>query len=162
LGTSTARARVIGIGNLLLGDEGVGVHVARFLADHPRRPGDVDVVDGGTGGFGLLALMQGCGNLILVDATIDGRPPGTVRRIRPRYSRDFPPSLAAHDIGLKDLLDAFYLLGEVPDVVLYAVSIGGIQPMRTDLSPDVAVRVPDIAARILVDLGWRQPRPVTS
>ena len=43
-----------------------------------------------------------------------GHPPGTVRRLIPEFSTDFPPSLAAHDIGLKDLLDSFYMLGDEP------------------------------------------------
>jgi hydrogenase maturation protease len=86
--------------------------------------------------------------MILVDATADGSPPGTIQRLVPRFSSDFPPSLTAHDIGLRDLLDSFYLLGETPEVVLYAISIRFPQELGLGLSPEVAAAVPVVADRI--------------
>ena len=65
---------ILDIGNLLMGDEGVGVHVARALDDLGDRP-DVDVVDGGTGGFHLLEYFERYGRLILVDAALDPHVP---------------------------------------------------------------------------------------
>lgn len=101
----------------------------------------------------LLEPLQAAGRVILVDATCDGRPPGTVQRLRPRFASDFPPSLAAHDIGLRDLLESFYLTGDAPDVVLYAVSIALPQDMTTELSPEVAAVVPEVARAVLVEAG---------
>ena len=146
--------RIIGIGNVLLGDEGVGVYVARYLMEQSGLPEGVDCLDGGTGSLVLLEPMQTARRLILVDATMDGHPPGTVRRITPEFSTDFPPSLAAHDIGLKDLLDSFYMLGdEPPDVVLYTISIAGFQEMLVGLSEPVAAAVPEAAKRIRAELS---------
>ena len=105
-----------------MGDEGVGVAVVEHLRGLPSPEG-VEYLDGGTGSFTLLGPMREARRIILVDATADGAPPGTVRRLEPRFSRDYPRSLTAHDIGLKDLLDAFYLLGDTPKVTLFAVSI---------------------------------------
>jgi hydrogenase maturation protease len=130
------QARIVGLGNVILGDEGVGVHVARFLAESGRLPEGVDCLDGGTGGLAMLGLLQ------------------TTRRLRPRFARDFPPSLAAHDIGLKDLLDSFYLLGDAPpDVVLFTVSIPAAPDLGMDLSPEVASAVPVAAERVLQELA---------
>ena len=68
-----------------------------------------------------------------------------MRKLRPKYSADYPKTLTAHDIGLKDLLDAFYLLGErAPDVTLFAVSIPPLQDLQLELSPPVSAAVPDI------------------
>lgn len=140
---------ILGIGNLLLGDEGVGVHVVRHLGSLGPLPEGVECLDGGTGSMVLLEPMQTAARLILVDATCDGRPSGTIERIVPRFASDFPPSLAAHDIGLRDLLESFYLTGGgAPDVVLYAVSIHLPQDMTTELSPAVAAAVPRVAAAI--------------
>ena len=89
-----------------------------------------------------------------MDAAADGNPAGTLRQLAPRFSSDFPPSLAAHDIGLRDLLDSFYLLGqERPDVALLTVSIDLPQDMTTELSPAVAAAVPGAvqAVRALLD-----------
>ena len=135
---------VLGIGNVLMGDEGVGVHVIRLL-EQEEFPAGVELLDGGTGSFLLLDPMQLARKVILVDATLDNNSPGTVRRLVPRFSTDYPRTLAAHDIGLKDLLDAFYLLGHQVDVVLFAVSISPLQDMGLELSPELAARVPAIA-----------------
>lgn len=138
---------VLGIGNVLMGDEGVGVHVVRHL-ENDAIPEEVELLDGGTGSFLLLDPMQLARKVILIDATLDGNPPGTVRRLTPRFSTDYPRTLAAHDIGLKDLLDTFYLLGHKVDVVLFAVSIAPLQDMGLELSPDLAALVPEIAALV--------------
>lgn len=145
------RTLILGIGNLLLGDEGVGVHVVRHLESLGPLPAGVDCLDGGTGSMVLLEPMQDAGRLILVDATCDGHPPGTVQRLEPRFASDFPPSLTAHDIGLRDLLESFYLIGEAPEVVLFAVSITLPQDMTTELGPAVAAAVSGIAEAVLVE-----------
>ncbi len=142
---------VLGIGNVLMGDEGVGVEVIRHL-EKLVLPPRVELLDGGTGSFQLLGPMQEAERIILIDATVDGAPVGTVRRLRPRFSTDYPRTLTAHDIGLKDLLDAFYLLGTPADVTLFAVSIEMPQPIQLGLSPALRALVPTIAERVSEEL----------
>jgi hydrogenase maturation protease len=144
---SSAEILILGIGNVLMGDEGIGVHVVRHLMKMPLPEG-VTCLDGGTGSFNLLEPMQQARKVILIDATIDGAPAGTVRRLRPRFSKDYPRTLTAHDIGLKDLLDAFYLLGNPPEVILFAVSIAALQEVGTELSPEIAAVVPEVAREV--------------
>ena len=153
---------VLGIGNVLMGDEGVGVHILRHL-ERVSLPASVTLLDGGTGSFILLDPMCRAGRIVLVDATVDENPPGSVRRLTPRFSSDYPRTITAHDIGLKDLLDAFYLLGETPDVVLFAVSIPPLQQLGLELSPEIAARVPEIAElvrREIVNSGNYADRPL--
>lgn len=133
---------VLGLGNVILGDEGVGVHVVRELEKRELQPG-VECLDGGTGGFILLEPLQNADRIILIDAASDCNPPGTVTRTTPRFSRDYPPTLTAHDIGVKDLLDAFYMQGGTREVILYAISIDPNQHLSMELSPGCAA-----AARI--------------
>ena len=138
---------VLGIGNLLMGDEGVGVHAVTDFdvtaADLPVR-----VVDGGTGGFHLLGYLREYHPIVMIDAAMDGRAPGTVSLIRPRYAADYPRSLTAHDIGLRDLVEAAALSGTLPDVWLITVSIGEIAPMQTRLSPPVQAALPRVRALV--------------
>jgi len=150
---SKARILVLGIGNTLLGDEGVGVAVIEYLNAKGGIPAEVDLLDGGTGSMVLLEPMREARRMILVDATADGSPPGTIQRLVPKFSTDFPPSLTAHDIGLRDLLDTFYLLGETPEVVLYAISIRFPQEIHFGLSAEVAAAVPLVVKRIREELG---------
>lgn len=142
---------VLGIGNVLMGDEGVGVHVVRHL-ETLGVPEGVELLDGGTGGFLLLEPMARARRIILIDATLDDKPAGTVSRLTPRFSTDYPRTLTAHDIGLKDLLDTFYLLGHPVDVVLFAISIASLQEIGLDLSPAIAERVALIAQLVLHEL----------
>ena len=135
---------VLGIGNVLMGDEGVGVHVVRHMEQLGVPPG-VEILDGGTGSFLLLDPMQRARKVILIDATLDGNPTGTVRRLTPRFSTDYPRTLTAHDIGLKDLLDTFYILDHPVEVVLFAISIGSLQEIGMELSPEIEARVPEFA-----------------
>jgi hydrogenase maturation protease len=140
---------VLGIGNVLMGDEGVGVHVVNEVAKR-QLPDDVVCLDGGTGSFNLLEPMQTAERVVLIDATVDGEHAGTVRVLRPRFSKDYPRTLTAHDIGLKDLIDAFYLLGDTPNVTLFAVSIDDYQDMSTELS-DALMHSVSFVADMVVD-----------
>lgn len=137
---------VLGIGNVLMGDEGLGVHLVRHLEQNPHP--HIQYLDGGTGSFLLLEPMQQASRVILIDATIDGNPLGTIRRLKPRFSSDYPATLTAHDIGLKDLLDAAYLIGGELDVVLFAVSIGPLQELGTELSPVIIECMPELAKMV--------------
>lgn len=139
---------ILGIGNLLMGDEGVGIHVTRYLENHLQIP-DVDIVDGGTGGFHLLEYFQTYERVILVDATIDGKPQGTLTIIKPKYSSDYPQTLTAHDIGLKDLLDALYLLNKQPEIILFAVSISDLEGLKLELSEKLQPAVKNVANEIV-------------
>lgn len=142
------RTLILGVGNLLLGDEGVGVHAARRLASVPLPPG-AEVLDGGTGGFQLLSLFQEYDPIILIDATIDGEPPGTVKLLRPRFAGEFPRTLSAHDIGLRDLLETAQLLGSLPTLYLITVSIAEIQQMTMELSPPVAASLKEVERTVM-------------
>ena len=143
---------VLGIGNVLMGDEGVGVHVVRRIELEPQ-PKNVCCLDGGTGSFLLLEVMQGAARVVLIDATVDGNPPGTLRRLTPRFSSDYPATLTAHDIGLKDLLDAAYLLGGPLDVTLFTISIAAPQNLGMELSSTIAARIDEIAEIIREELA---------
>jgi hydrogenase maturation protease len=150
------RVLVMGVGNVLMGDEGVGIHVVRRLADH-AWPANVSVVDGGTGGFHLLSHFEDCSVAVLVDATLDGRPPGTITVLEPRYAKDFPRVLSAHDIGLKDLVESADLLGHLPRIHLVTVSVADLQPMQLTLSPEIEAVVSD-AAHLVRTLAEAQAR----
>lgn len=138
---------ILGIGNLLMGDEGVGIHAVRFLQENHQLPG-IDIVDGGTGGFHLLDYFQSYDRVILVDATMDGQPPGTITILKPKYSSDYPQTLTAHDIGLKDLLDGLYLLNKQPEIILFAISISKLEGLNLNLSESLQPSVKDVAESI--------------
>jgi hydrogenase maturation protease len=147
----TPKILVLGLGNVLMADEGVGVHVVRALESHALPP-NVECLDGGTGGFILLEPMQQADRILMIDAAADGNPIGTVTRTVPRFSRDYPPTLTAHDVGIKDLLDLFYMLDGGREVILYAISINPIQQISLELSSVIKKAANEAIERILGEL----------
>ena len=143
---------ILGIGNLLMGDEGIGVHAIRRL-EHEAFPPHVQLLDGGTGGFHLLSYLQEYPIIVMIDATMDGEPPGTVKLIHPRFASDFPRALSAHDIGLRDLIESAVLVGALPEIHLVTVSVASVQPMQTWLSPEVEASIPEIVKTVHLALG---------
>jgi hydrogenase maturation protease len=134
-----------------MADEGVGVQLVRALEKTPLPP-NVECLDGGTGGFHLLGPLQEANRILLIDACVDGSPSGTVRRLQPRFSSDYPRTLTAHDIGLKDLLDAAYLTSGALDVTLFAISIDPLQGVGTELRPTLANKLPAILRTVRDEL----------
>lgn len=138
---------ILGLGNLLMGDEGLGVHFARAMEEE-TLPENVTVLDGGTGGFHLMSYLEDYPAIIAVDATLDERPAGTMRLIEPKFSRDFPRSLSTHDIGLRDLMEGLQILGKMPKIYLFVISIDTVQPLHIGMSPAVEVVMPELVSRV--------------
>jgi len=139
---------VMGVGNYLMGDEGIGVQVIQEMVKY-KLPEYVDILDGGTGGFLLLNCFEAYSTVIFIDATMDGKPAGTISLIRPKFASDFPSALSVHDVGLKDMIEAVYLMEKVPDIHLFTVSIEEIVPMTLELNPKVKESIPLIIKDIL-------------
>ncbi len=145
----------LGVGNYLMGDEGVGVHIAKMM-EQMDLPPYLDVLDGGTGGFFLMNYFDEYQTIIFVDATMDGKPAGTVTITEPRFASDFPNALSVHDVGLKDMIEAVYLSERVPKMYLVTISISEIKPMTLELSEPVAAsqqiaveKIQSLAAQII-------------
>lgn len=132
-----------------MNDEGVGIHVVSHLEKEGLT--GADLMDGGTGGFHLLGFIQSYKTIIIIDASLDEFPAGNVRVLHPEYARDFPRQLSAHEIGLKDLIDSAFILGNVPQIYLIAISVKDFQNMGMELTPEVEIAVP-VAAKYVKDL----------
>ncbi|MCE2611692.1 hydrogenase maturation protease [Flavobacteriaceae bacterium D16] len=139
---------VMGVGNYLMGDEGIGVHIIQEMAKLDL-PDNVDILDGGTGGFTLLGCFESYPTIVFVDATMDGKSPGTLSLIKPRFASDFPSALSVHDVGLKDMVEAVYLMDQVPDIHLMTISIAEMKPMTLELSEAVKASIPKAIDKII-------------
>jgi hydrogenase maturation protease len=139
---------VMGVGNYLMGDEGVGVHLIQALSEL-ELPDNLEILDGGTGGFLLLNCFDSYDTIVFVDATMDAKEEGTISLIRPKFAADYPSTLSVHDVGLKDMIEAVYLMENVPEIYLFTVSIDRIDPMSIGLSDKVKKAVPKLIVKIL-------------
>jgi len=139
---------IMGVGNYLMGDEGVGVHLIQQM-DKMDLPDYVDILDGGTGGFLLLSCFEAYNTVIFVDATMDGKEEGTISLIKPKFASDFPSALSVHDVGLKDMIEAVYLMDSKPNIPLFTISINEMVPMTIELSSKVEQAIPKTIDQIL-------------
>jgi hydrogenase maturation protease len=136
---------VIGVGNRLLKDEGVGIHVLQAL-EKETLPPDVHLFDGGICGIGLLDFFQGASKALLIDAADMNRKPGTILRFTPETLRAQAREIkfSTHDIGVAEVLELAKALGQSPEEVV----IIGIQPKEidwgTELTPEVQASIPKV------------------
>ena len=140
---------VIGIGNLLLMDEGIGVHTINELEKHDL-PGSIEIYDGGTGGFKLIDLMHGAARVIFIDAVDTGKAPGSVTIFRAEevHSIYNKKKYSLHDTDLMEIIKMAEMLGNPP-----MIEIVGIQPKTinygTTLSKELAVSMSNIVNSVL-------------
>ena len=139
---------ILGIGNYLMGDEGVGVHFVNTL-DESEFPENITFMDGGTGGFLLIPYLESHHIAIIIDATMDGKETGTVSLLKPKFSNDFPQSLSGHNFGLKDMVEILTMFDRMPDIYLYTITIDNMDPMVTELSPKVQASLTVVKTKIL-------------
>jgi hydrogenase maturation protease len=157
------RVVVLGIGNTLLADEGVGVHAARALEQGFALPEGVEVIDGGTAGMELLGPLAGADLLLVLDAVKSGRAPAALVLLEgDEVPAFFRAKLSQHQVSICDVLAGLEFEGAAPRELLLV----GVEPVSMELSlsltPPVAARLPqmvDAAVRALAQRGVHlQPR----
>ncbi len=152
---------VLGVGNILLSDEGVGVHLIRLLRERYDFPPEVEILDGGTLGLDLLPYVEAANRLLIVDAVQMDALPGTVVRLE---GEEVPAVLSLkyspHQVGLSDLLAAARLLGRSPpEVVLWGIQPASLE-VGLELSPTVAAQAETLLRNVLAELQRWGVRPL--
>jgi len=137
---------VVGLGCLILSDEGVGVHVVRRLVETHAIPADVHVIDGGTSAMELLDQLADIAHIVFIDAARTGGAPGAVIQLEgdalPIWFRQ---RMGPHQIGLADLLATLSLIGRAPQ----SVTLIGIEPQSLELGDELTAPVAVAAERAL-------------
>lgn len=137
---------VLGLGNVLLGDDGAGVTAVDYLARNYAVPEGASLHDGGTLGMALLPLLTSAERVILVDAVAANAPVGSLVRLTgEEVAHASLHRLSPHQVGVADLLDSARLVGNLPDeLVLLGVVPGSIE-LEVGLSPEVQASIPELA-----------------
>lgn len=141
---------VLGLGNVLLEDDGVGAAAVAVLLEGYDVPAGVRVFDGGTLGLSLLPYLEGADTVILVDAVRAECPPGSFVRLD---GDDVAPAVATrlspHQVGVADLLDGARWLGRYPDRVVLLGLVPESMELAVGLSPRVRSALPELADRVV-------------
>ncbi|CAA7600179.1 Peptidase HybD-like domain protein [Acididesulfobacillus acetoxydans] len=148
-----AKTLILGVGNELLQDEGLGIHAARLLT-HYDLPPNVEVIEAGTAGPQLLSLIEGVEHLIVLDSIDAKAEPGAIFHFKPADLGAFPQGYMAsiHDVGLLEVLQIADLLGQEPDTDIFAmqpaVIAWGLAP-----SPEIQARLRDFTNLVYSELA---------
>ena len=156
MSTNDRRTVVIGLGNPLMGDDGLGLVVLERLRREYAVPTDVELIDGGTWGMNLLPVIEDAGRVILIDAIDVGTAPGTpIRLERARLPRYLATKISPHQVDLRDVLGLAELRGTLPNDTIAL----GLQPKRValgnQLSDVLSCRVDDLVTLVVQELADR-------
>jgi len=142
---------ILGVGNIIMGDEGFGVHVVRSLSDIELRD-NVRVEEGGVGGFNLLGSLEGVRRLIVIDIMMADAPPGELLFFRPGpgFSEPGKRIISFHQVGILELVQMWGLLGYEPEIFFLVTRPEKLE-WGMELSPIVQVAA-DKAVRLLKEI----------
>lgn len=144
---------VLGVGNILLQDEGLGVKTIEKFIQNYRFPNNVQVLDGGTLGMGLLPFLEGTSKLIIIDAISGQLPPGSIYKLKNDDVKVyFQQMVSLHDLGIQDVLATM----EVLDKPVKEIVVFGMQPetieVGLELSSVVAPGIDELIGLIIEQL----------
>ena len=144
---------VLGVGNLLFTDEGVGIHAVETLLEQYEFSQNVSIEDGGVLGINLLGIISEADELIVVDAIRNGGTPGTLYRLE---GDDIPKRILAknslHQVDLLEALTLCQALDKVPETVIVGVEPEDIETLGLELTPPVQEKMGDLIAMVLREL----------
>ena len=158
--TQNKRIVVLGLGNLIRSDDGVGVHAVRMLMEDSRVPDGIEVIEGGTAGLDLLAAIADATHVLALDAVNTGAAGGTLTRFDLSQLGLLPGSPSVHQNGFADLMEALRWLDKASKQVVLL----GVQPAYTGwsdaLSEEVEAALPQLVRAALQELKvWTQDTP---
>lgn len=156
----TDKTVILGVGNLLMSDEGVGVHVAHAL-EQLDLPDHIAVVEGGTDGFRLMNVIEGAARVIVIDAIKGGCEPGTLYRFG---IDEVPPHIDAfrtsvHQVGIQEVIQLVSLVGERPPTTILGIEPACLE-MGLELSGALKARLPRLYEILFEELGVEMPAQI--
>lgn len=144
---------VLGVGNLLFTDEGVGIHAVKTLLERYEFSQNVSIEDGGVLGINLLGIISEADELIVVDAIRNGGAPGALHRLA---GDEIPKRILAknslHQVDLLEALTLCQALDKVPETVIVGVEPEDIETLGLELTPPVQEKMDDLIAMVLREL----------
>jgi len=150
----TKKMKILGCGNTLMGDDGVGIRVIEKLQEM-KLPESIEIIDAGVGGMAILSWIEDADKVIIVDAVQTGNePPGTVYMFT---DKELPPSdmfmLSLHDLNLVDTINVGRVVQKMPDeIVIIGVEVKRVAEFTKELTPEVEGAIPEVIDLVLKEL----------
>lgn len=152
-GPETGRIIVLGVGNILLRDEGVGVRVIERLQESYSFPDNVELMDGATAGLDLLPFMEGASRVIIVDTVKTSEPPGSIFRFTPDdIDRKVPYKTSLHQIGMVEVFAIAEALGKKMEAVIIGIQPEDMDSWGLELTPTIEAKIPELMEQVIKEL----------
>ena len=146
--------KVLGIGNILVGDDGFGPRVLEELQTR-EIPENVELIDAGVGGMAILSWIEDADKIIIIDSVQTGNEPvGTVYRFT---DKEMPPSdmfmLSLHDLNLVDTINIGRVVQKMPDeIIIYGVEVIRLAEFTKEMSPEVEATIKEVADLVIEEI----------
>ena len=139
---------VLGVGNIILRDEGLGVRAVEFLQNHFEFPAEVQLIDGGTLGIELTYFLDSTDKLLIIDSINGAKSPGTIFRLEGEsIKKHFSEKISAHEVGIQDVLTSMEITGhKIPETIVI-----GAQPFDLDAGLDLSIGMQKIFPWIVLE-----------
>lgn len=141
---------ILGIGNLLMKDDGVGSHIIQYLEESGvELPEGAEIYDGGTAGYDLIPLMKEREKIVIVDALKVDDEPGSVYRFSPEHLVSSKQVYSLHDLGVREIIKQLQILGDEPNIEIIGIVPEDIETLEIGLSDSVRKSIPKAVEQIL-------------
>ena len=148
------RVTILGVGNILLRDEGFGVHFVRWFSQRYKSSENVSIIDGGTLGYALLDIICSCDNLIVIDVLKTKDTPGSIYRFNTREMQaHMPPPTTAHEVTFFDVLFKVELLDELPETLFLCIVPQNYGEMNLEMTAMMQEKFPVMEKLLLTELS---------
>jgi len=141
---------ILGIGNLLKSDDGLGVHIVRYMEESGAAlPEGVELLDGGTAGFDLLGLIENYDKIVIVDALKADDKLGSIYRFTPEHAVETRSRFSLHEVGIMEVIRVLRILDRNPEIEFIGIVPENIDDINTNISPAVKESIPRAVEMIL-------------
>jgi hydrogenase maturation protease len=147
------RITILGLGNILLADEGFGVHFIRHIEEKYIFPDNVELIDGGVMGYVLLDIFERSDIMIVIDCIkLDDEPGSIFRFTHEEFLTKIPPPTSAHEVKFSDVLIKAEMIGDLPDMVFLCIIPKEFKDMDLEMTPDLKKRLPVMESLLIKEL----------
>jgi hydrogenase maturation protease len=145
---------ILGVGNILLTDEGFGVHFVRWFSERYKPAEGVRIIDGGVLGYTLIDIISSCDNLIVLDVLKAKDTPGSIYRFNTQEMQaHMPPPTTAHEVTFFDVLFKVELMDELPETIILCIVPQDYGDMNMEMTPVMREKFPVMENLLLAELA---------
>ena len=148
------RVTILGVGNILLADEGFGVHFVRWFSQRYKPAERVSIIDGGTLGYALIDIICSCENMIVIDVLKAKDKPGSIYRFdTEEMQAHMPPPTTAHEVTFFDVLFKVELMDELPQTLFLCIVPQDYGEMNLEMTASMWEKFPVMEKFLLAELS---------